>query len=124
MSDHTGNQDKHCIPMKDKQGRDTNQCIPCFLRGLPCSWTRADWLGGPDWAKDKVPKPRENLRSARHFSGPLWNQFYESVYGKLTPQEVLEPKEVPDPGYVRLLAPKGGMEGDESDAEVDDLFDA
>ncbi|KAI7277638.1 hypothetical protein KC343_g1637 [Hortaea werneckii] len=125
MNLHTDNKDRHCIPMKDNLGQNTNQCRPCFLRGLPCSWTRADWLGGPHWAKNNPAKLRENLRNARHFSGPLWNEFYESVYGKLTPSQFLEPKEVPDPGYAKLLAPEGGMEEEEeSDAEVDELFDA
>ncbi|KAI6880868.1 hypothetical protein KC363_g4419 [Hortaea werneckii] len=119
MTDNMSNKYEHCAPVKDNLGRDTNQCVPCFLRGLPCSWTRADWLGGPDWAGDNRGNKTGNLRDARTFSGPLWNQFYESVYGKLTPQVALEPIEVPDPGYVEFLAREGGTGEDESDAEVD-----
>ncbi|KAI6799155.1 hypothetical protein KC332_g1302 [Hortaea werneckii] len=119
MTDNMSNKYEHCAPMKDNLGRDTNQCVPCFLCGLPCSWTRADWLGGPNWAGDNRGNKTGNSRDARTFSGPLWNQVYESVYGKLTPPEALEPIEVPDPGYVEFLAREGGTEEDESDAEVD-----
>ncbi|RMY73069.1 hypothetical protein D0863_04099 [Hortaea werneckii] len=114
-----------CKPKKDDQGRDTNQCIPCFLRGLQCSWTRPDWVGGPNWHKNTHPNP-DHLKSARTFSGSFWDLYYESVYGKLTPRVALEPQKVPDPGYVRIQNPEGGMAKDdamegESDKKVDKL---
>ncbi|GAB1744824.1 hypothetical protein NU219Hw_g2859t1 [Hortaea werneckii] len=112
-----------CKPKKDKQGRDTNQCIPCFLRGLPCSWTRPDWVGGPNWHKTTHPNAAHD-KSTRTFSGPFWDLYCESVFGKLAPRVALEPQKVPDPGYVKLLAPEGGMEEGESNAEADDVFDA
>ncbi|RMY72777.1 hypothetical protein D0863_04305 [Hortaea werneckii] len=119
-----------CKPKKDNQGRDTNQCIPCFLRGLPCSWTRPDWVGGPNWHKTTASPALARQQSARTFSGPFWDLYYESVFGKLTPRSALEPKEIPDPGYAPVLQdPEGGMAEDdamedEPDKEVDEVFNA
>ncbi|RMY21657.1 hypothetical protein D0866_12195 [Hortaea werneckii] len=116
---------RSCIPKKDDQGRDTNQCVPCFLRGLPCSWTRPDWLAGPSWHVN-THSVSNHYASARTFSGPLWDLYYESVFGKLTPRVALEPQKVSDPGYVRIQNPEGGkakddaME-DESYKKVDEL---
>ncbi|KAI7339760.1 hypothetical protein KC315_g1069 [Hortaea werneckii] len=110
-----------CKPKVDAQGQDTDQCVPCFLRGLPCTWTRPDWVGGRNWRNVTATTPKKDERSSRTFSGRFWDKYYESVFGKLTPKEALEPKEVPDPGYVRIQASEGNVKEDEWDTEVDEF---
>lgn len=103
-----------------------NWCYPCFRRGLPCSWTRPDWVGGPNWNTLKTGKSDRKAAGSRTFSGAFWKVYYEAVYAPCVPAKALQPVDVPEPGYMLLrrnttdAAGKEDEDGDEQDPEAMD----
>ncbi|KAK3074736.1 hypothetical protein LTR53_002611 [Teratosphaeriaceae sp. CCFEE 6253] len=87
-----------CERMKDSNGQDMNWCKPCFGRGIPCSWTRADHLGGEGW-NDAVPGKESKDIAWVKYRGPFFEKLMKALFRRPINPERLKTYEVPNPGY-------------------------
>ncbi|KAK4546082.1 hypothetical protein LTR36_002219 [Oleoguttula mirabilis] len=87
-----------CDRFKDDQGVEQDFCMPCFLRGIRCSWTRADWLGGDDWGIEKEGMLR-HAASSRHFSGNFYKAAHKAFFRQPENVKGLATYEIPNPGF-------------------------
>lgn len=90
----TGN----CGKRKNREGVEEDWCPSCFKRGIPCSHTRLDWLGGPQWDGVAAGKQQGKPRS-KNYSGPLFEAFRAAVFVGSDPDpKTLQWTEIVDPG--------------------------
>jgi hypothetical protein len=75
-----------------EQHQNTNRCINCIKRGIPCSWTKAPKLYGLDW---ELGVDKLSLKS----SEPGLKRVRELLWRKDPIPETEVVNVIPDPGY-------------------------
>ena len=87
-----------CEQQRDAKGDYMNVCKPCFRRGIPCFWTRVDWLGGNSWFIRARGKNDKDAKS-RDFVGKFFNKLLTMIYHPPVNEEATKLVEIPDPGF-------------------------
>lgn len=107
-----------CERMKDKDGNETNRCRECFLKGIPCSWTREDHLGGPGHLT-KIPG--RTGQGSRDLGGEFHNLLMKSLVTQPEQTKATETVPIPDPEFMKTSEMDQGTRGEPGGLEIEEV---
>ncbi|KAF2487625.1 hypothetical protein BDY17DRAFT_289301 [Neohortaea acidophila] len=104
-----------CTQVKKSDGTLMNWCEPCRLKGIACSWTRTDWLGG-DGFDELLPGKAPSNPQCRPLRGAFHDLLLKAVLKQPRAIDAATATyETRDPDYKKVVGT--AEEGDDDDAD-------